>query len=428
MSGVQAVLKRVALDTRPLAIPAYRRLLVGQGVSFVGFQLTAVAVSGQVYSITGSSLWVGMLGPVSLVPLVVFGLWGGAVADAMDRRRLLLAGSVVAWVSTLALLLHAWSGLGSVHLILAVIALQSIGFAVTSATRGAIIPRIVPTERVAAANTLNFLVSSIGTVVGPLLAGVVLARGGYALAYLIDAVLFGAGFYAAVRLPSLAPLGEISRPGLRSVADGLAYVVSRPVVLMSFVVDIIAMAFAMPRALFPEMTAERFGGSAVAFGWLSASIAIGAVAAGLLSGWIGRVRRQGVALTLVIALWGVTVSAAALAQPLWLVVALLAVGGAIDLASAVWRQTILQTYAPDEMRGRLQGVFMVVVAGGPRLGDLRAGATADTFGLVPSWAGGGLVCALLVLVAGFAVPAFRRYEAGTVHPETADRQPQPSAD
>ncbi|GGO27549.1 MFS transporter [Microbispora rosea subsp. aerata] len=411
MAGVQTVLKRVALDTRPLSIPAYRRLLVGQGVSFIGFQLTSVAVSGQVYAITGSSLWVGLLGPVSLVPLVVFGLWGGAVADAMDRRKLLLAGSVVAWLSTAALLLHAWSGLGSVHLILAVIALQSIGFAVTSATRGAIIPRIVPTERVPAANTLNFLVSSIGTVVGPLLAGLVLAKGGYATAYLIDAVLFGAGFYAAVRLPPLAPVGDISRPGLRSVVDGLKYVVSKPVVLMSFVVDIIAMAFAMPRALFPEMTAERFGGSAVAFGWLSASIAIGAVVAGVFSGWVGRVRRQGVALTLVIALWGVTVAAAALAQPLWLVVALLAVGGATDLVSAVWRQTILQTYAPDEMRGRLQGVFMVVVAGGPRLGDLRAGATADAFGLVPSWAGGGLACAVLVLVTGFAVSSFRKYEA-----------------
>ncbi|GGO14559.1 MFS transporter [Microbispora bryophytorum] len=417
MAGVQGVLKRIALDTRPLSIPAYRRLLVGQGVSFVGFQLTSVAVSGQVYNLTGSSLWVGMLGPVSLVPLVVFGLWGGAVADAMDRRRLLLAGSVVAWLSTVALLLHAWSGLGSVYLILAVIALQSIGFAVTSATRGAIIPRIVPTERVPAANTLNFLVSSIGTVVGPLLAGVVLAKGGYATAYLIDAVLFGAGFYAAVRLPTLAPVGEISRPGLRSVVDGLRYVVSKPVVLMSFVVDIIAMAFAMPRALFPEMAAERFGGSTVAFGWLSASIAIGAVVAGVFSGWVGRVRRQGVALTLVIALWGVTVTAAALAQPLWLVVALLAIGGATDLASAVWRQTILQTYAPDEMRGRLQGVFMVVVAGGPRLGDLRAGATADAFGLVSSWAGGGLICALLVLVTGFGVSAFRRYDALASRPD-----------
>ncbi|WP_307848641.1 MFS transporter [Microbispora oryzae] len=401
----------MALDTRPLAVPAYRRLLIGQGVSFVGFQLTAVAVNGQVFEISGSSLWVGLLGPVSLVPLVVFGLWGGAIADAVDRRRLLLIGSVISWLATAALLLHAWSGLRNVSLVLGVIALQSIGFAITSATRGAIIPRIVPVERVAAANTLNFLVSSIGTVIGPLLAGIVLAKGGYALAYLIDAVLFGAGFYAAVRLPGLAPLGETSRPGLRSVADGLAYIATQPIVMMSFVVDIIAMAFAMPRALFPELTAERFGGSPVAFGWLSASIAIGSVMAGLSSGWIGRVRRQGVALTLVIALWGLTVAAAAFARPLWLVVVLLAVGGATDLASAVWRQTILQTYAPDEMRGRMQGVFMVVVAGGPRLGDLRAGATATAFGLVPAWAGGGLACAVLVLITGFAITSFRRYDA-----------------
>ncbi|GAA0397219.1 MFS transporter [Microbispora corallina] len=411
MAGVQSALRRVALDTRPLSLVAYRRLLIGQGVSFIGFQLTTVAVSGQVYAITGSSLWVGLLGPVSLVPLVIFGLWGGAVADAMDRRRLLLTGSVVAWTATLALLIHAISGLKNVYLVLAVVALQSVGFAISSATRGAIIPRIVPKERVAAANTLNFLISSIGSVLGPLLAGVVLARGGYALAYLIDAILFGAGFYAAVRLPRLAPLGEIARPGLRSVVDGLRYIGTRPIVLMSFVVDIIAMAFAMPRALFPELAAERFGGSAVAFGWLSAGIPIGSVLAGVASGWVGRVRRQGVALTLVIAIWGLTVAAAAYAQPLWLVVALLAVGGAADLASAVWRQTILQTYAPDEMRGRMQGVFMVVVAGGPRLGDLRAGATATAFGLVPAWAGGGLLCAVLVLVTGFAVTAFRRYDA-----------------
>ncbi|ETK34915.1 MFS transporter permease [Microbispora sp. ATCC PTA-5024] len=407
----------MALDTRPLSLVAYRRLLIGQGVSFIGFQLTTVAVSGQVYAITGSSLWVGLLGPVNLVPLVIFGLWGGAVADAMDRRRLLLTGSVVAWTATLALLIHAISGLKNVYLVLAVVALQSVGFAITSATRGAIIPRIVPKERVAAANTLNFLISSMGSVLGPLLAGVVLARGGYALAYLIDAILFGAGFYAAVRLPRLAPLGEIARPGLRSVVDGLRYIGTRPIVLMSFVVDIIAMAFAMPRALFPELAAERFGGSAVAFGWLSAGIAIGSVIAGVSSGWIGRVRRQGVALTLVIAIWGLTVAAAAYAQPLWLVVALLAVGGAADLASAVWRQTILQTYAPDEMRGRMQGVFMVVVAGGPRLGDLRAGATATAFGLVPAWAGGGLLCAVLVLVTGFSVTAFRRYDAMADRPK-----------
>jgi MFS family permease len=413
MAGVQSALRRVALDTRPLSLPDYRRLVIGQGVSFIGFQLTSVAVSGQVYAITGSSLWVGLLGPASLIPLVIFGLWGGAVADAVDRRRLLIIGSIVAWAATLALLLHAWSGLNSVFLIIGVIALQAIGFAVTSATRGAIIPRIVPPERVAAANTLNFLVSSVSTVLGPLLAGVVIAKAGYAAAYLIDAVLFSASFYAAVRLPRLAPLGDISRPGLRSVVEGLKYIASRPVVLMSFVVDIIAMAFALPRALFPEMAAERFAGSALAFGWLSASIAIGSVAAGVFSGWVGRVHRQGVALTLVIAIWGLTVTAAAFAQPLWLVVTLLAIGGAADLASSVWRQTILQTYAPDEMRGRMQGVFMVVVAGGPRLGDLRAGATASAFGLVPSWAGGGLMCALLVLIVGFAVSSFRRYDTLT---------------
>lgn len=418
MAGVQERLRRAALDTRPLSFAPYRRLLVGQGVSFIGFQLTAVAVSGQVYAISGSSLWVGMLGPVSLVPLVVFGLWGGAFADAIERRRLLLIGSVISWSATVALLLHAWSGLNSVPVVLAAVAVQSIGFAITSATRGAIIPRLLPTERVAAANTLNFMVSNFGTVVGPLLAGAVLHFGGFALAYLLDAILFGAGFYAAVRLPRIEPLGEISRPGLRSVLDGLRYIATQPIVLMSFVVDIIAMALAMPRALFPEMTAERFGGSSVAFGWLSASIAIGSVTAALFSGWVGRVRRQGVALTLVIALWGLAVAAAAFARPLWLVVTLLAIAGAADLASAVWRQTILQTYAPDELRGRMQGVFMVVVAGGPRLGDLRAGAMASAYGLVTAWALGGLLCTVLVLIVGFAVSSFRRYDAFARRQET----------
>jgi MFS family permease len=407
----QSRLRRVAVDVRPLRVPAYRRLLLGQGVSFIGFQLTSVAVSAQVYDITKSSLWVGLLGPANLIPLVIFGLWGGAVADAVDRRRLLLIGSLVAWSATLALLLHAWAGWSNVYFMLAVVAVQSTGFAITSPVRGAIIPRLVSTERVAAANTLNFLVSSVGTVLGPLLAGIVLAKSGYAPAYLIDVILFSAGFYAAIRLPRLAPLGEVSRPGLRSIVDGLRYIGSQPIVMMSFVVDIIAMAFAMPRALYPEIAAERFGGSAIAFGWLSASLAIGAVAAGLMSGWVGRVRRQGVALTVVIALWGLTVAASAFAGPLWLIVTLLAVGGAIDLVSAVWRQTILQTYAPDAMRGRMQGVFMVVVSGGPRLGDLRAGATASVFGLVPAWAGGGLICAVLVVVACFAVPAFRNYDA-----------------
>jgi Arabinose efflux permease len=420
--GLQSVMRRVAIDITPLRLPDYRRLWAGQGLSFIGFQLTTVAVSAQVYDITKSSLWVGLLGPANLIPLIIFGLWGGAVADVMDRRRLLIVGAVITWISTLVVLFQAWAGLGNVHVILAAIAVQAMGFAITSATRGAIIPRIVPAEKVPAANTLNFLVSSLGSVLGPLLAGVVLARGGYTLAYLIDAVLFSASFYAAVRLPHLPPLGEATRAGLGLVAEGLRYIATSPVVLMSFVVDLIAMGFAMPRALYPELTELRFGGSPLAYAWLSAAIAIGAVAGGLFSGWVGRVRRQGLALTYVIAVWGLTVAAAGLVDDLWLVVALLAVGGVADLVSAVWRQSILQLHAPDEMRGRLQGVFMVVVAGGPRLGDLRAGATAEMFGLTAAWVGGGLVCAVLVIVTGLAVTSFRRYV-----PETQRRSPSEDA-
>ncbi|PZG42178.1 MFS transporter [Spongiactinospora gelatinilytica] len=402
--------QRIAVDTTPLRNVAYRRLWWGQGVSFIGFQLTSVTMGAQIYSITESSFWVGMIGPASLVPLVVFGLWGGAVADAVDRRRLLLAGSLIAWVATGALLLQAVLRIDNIALMLGTVAVHSAGFAVTGPTRGAIIPRLVTVEEVPAANTLNFLVGNLGTVIGPLLAGIVLDRGGFATAYLIDFILFTGGFYAALRLPPLPPLGEITRrPGWRSVNEGLGFIARHPVVLMSFVVDIIAMAFALPRALFPEITAERFGNSGMAFGWLSASIAIGSVIGGLFSGWVGRVRRQGVALTIVIALWGLSVAAAGLAGQLWLMVALLALGGAADLVSAVWRQTILQTYAPDEMRGRLQGVFHVVVAGGPRLGDLRAGATAAVVGVMPAWVGGGIVCAVLVVVVGLAVPAFRTY-------------------
>jgi MFS family permease len=194
------------------------------------------------------------------------------------------------------------------------------------------------------------------------------------------------------------------------VIDGLKFIATRPVLLLSFAVDIVAMVFAMPRALFPEAADERFGGGD-AVGWLFAAIAIGAVAGGLFSGWIGRVRRQGVALVAAIVAWGLAVAAAGLVSALWAAVALLAVAGAADLVSAVYRQTILQVYAPDEMRGRMQGVFIVVVAGGPRLGDLRAGATAGAAGMTVSWVGGGLACVLVVIVVAALFRSLVNYDA-----------------
>ncbi|MEV4003320.1 MFS transporter [Actinomadura sp. NPDC049753] len=413
-------LRGLAIDTRPLRHPAYRRLWLGQGVSFVGFQVTAVAVPVQVYDMTRSSAWVGALGVVNLVPLIVFGLWGGAVADHMDRRRLLFASSCVMWAATLLLLVQALLGVGSLALIMVVVAVQAVGFAVSSPTRSAIVPRLVDRPLVPAANTLNFTASQFGMLSGPLFAGVLLAHWNYAAAYALDAVLFTVVLYAALRLPPIPPLGDVTgAPGLRSVFDGLRYLATQPVLLMSFVVDVIAMSVAMPRALFPEVAETRFGGEG-AVGYLFAAIAVGAFLGGLSSGWIGRVHRQGIALVAAIAVWGLAVAAAGLAGRLWLAVVLLAVGGAADLVSSVFRQSMLQTYAPDRMRGRLQGVFTVVVAGGPRLGDVRAGATASVAGATASWVGGGLACAALVVVAGFAVPSLLRYDTRTAEPAPAE--------
>lgn len=404
---LRAWARRVAIDTRPLAEPAFRRLWIGQGVSFTGFQLTAVAISVQVYELTRSSLWVGLLGPANLVPLIIFGLWGGAVADAIDRRRLLIAGSVVTWVSTFGLLLQALLHVGSVLLIICLVVVQSIGFAITSPTRGAVVPRLFAPAMVPAANTLTFTASQVSLFVGPMLGGLTVGHGGFAIAYGIDAALFTVGMYAAVRLPPLPPRGEIT-PGLRSVLGGLRFLGTSPVLLMSFVVDLIAMGVAMPRALFPEVAMARFGGEE-AVGWLVAAMAVGGVMGGLMSGWIGRIRRQAIALIAAVAVWGLAIAASGLVGSLWLAALLLAVGGAADLVSGVYRQSMLQTYAPDEMRGRLQGVFTVVVAGGPRLGDLRAGALGAAVGATFSWVGGGVACAILVVIVGLAVPTFRRY-------------------
>lgn len=416
-------LRRTAIDVTPVRIPDYRRLLIGQSVSFVGFQVTAVAVPVQVFEVSRSSFWVGMLGLVGLVPLIVFGLYGGAVADAVDRRRLLLWSSVLTWVVTLALLVQALVGLRSIALLLVLVGVQSAAFAVASPTRNAIIPRLLDRSLIPAANTLSYTLSNVGTVVGPLLAGIVIASsGGFALAYAIDAVLFTVALYAALRLPPLPPLAsaeEITRPGLRSVVDGLKFIATRPVLLMSFAVDIVAMVFAMPRALFPEVAETRFGGES-AVGWLFAAIAIGSVVGGLSSGWIGRVHKQGVVLVLAVIAWGLAVAAAGFATATWVAVTLLAVAGAADLVSAVIRQTILQVYAPDEMRGRLQGVFIVVVAGGPRLGDLRAGATAAVAGATFSWVAGGIACVLVVIPLALLVPALLRYDSRTPADSRAD--------
>jgi MFS family permease len=376
-----------------------------------------VAVPVEMYAITHSSAWVGLLGIAGLIPLLIFGLWGGAAADVIDRRKLLLISSTLAWLSTVGLLAQALAGVRSGWLLLALTALQSAGFAVSSPTRQAIIPRIVPTGLVPAANTLSYTTTTAGGVLGPLAAGLIFGvastDAGVPAAYLVDAVLFTISFWATWKLPPIPPIvhaedDEKPSAGLRGILDGLRFLATQPVLLLSFAVDIIAMVFAMPRALFPEVATDRFGGGA-AIGWLYAAIAIGSVVAGLTSGWISRVRRQGRALIIAVFAWGVAVALSGAVPWLWAVVLFLAIGGAADMISAVYRQTMLLTYAPDEMRGRLQGVFFAVVAGGPRLGDLRAGTMAQYTSTTFSWVTGGLAAAVVALLIGLFFPKLRQY-------------------
>ncbi|WP_225447055.1 MFS transporter [Streptacidiphilus sp. PB12-B1b] len=405
--GLAGRLRRAAVDVRPLAVPEFRRVVLGQGASLVGTMVTEVAVPVQIYAMSHSSLYVGLAGLAGFVPIVVFGLYGGAVADAVDRRQLCLWSSLVTWAVTLALLARTLWDVGSVPLVLVLVAVQGAGFAVSSSTRGAIIPRIVPPDLVPAANTLSFTVGNVSQILGPLAAGALVALPhGFAYAYGVDALLFTLSLYSTYRLPSIRPTGTPAGSGARAVLDGLRFISGSPVLLMSFAVDIAAMVLAMPNALFPEAAAARFHGGV---GLLYSSVAIGSVLAGLCSGWIGRVRRQGRALTFAVLGWAVAIALAGLARTLWLAVLLLALAGAADLVSAVYRQTILQTHAPDEMRGRMQGVFTVVVSGGPRLGDLRAGAMAATTTLTLAWSGSALLCLVLVLAAALAVRPFWHY-------------------
>ncbi|MFG3703448.1 MFS transporter [Micromonospora sp. NPDC047670] len=420
-------LRRFAIDLRPLGVPAYRRMWLGNGIAMFGIQLTAVAVPVEMYEISGSSLWVGLIGIAAFVPLLVFGLWGGALADAHDRRKVLLATAAVLWASTLGLVVQAVLGVGSPLLLLALVAVQSVAFAISSPTRNAILPRLVPADLLPAATTLNFTTYTAASVLGPLVAGLVFAWWGTGLglpiAYAADAVLFTFAVWATAKLPAMPPdpdpesAGTPRRAGLASIVDGLRYLATTPVLLLSFVIDLIAMVLAMPRALFPEIADERFGGGA-AVGWLYSALALGAMLGGLTSGWIGRLRRQGLALVAAVVAWGLAVASAGLAGRLWLMVLLLAVAGAADLVSAVLRQSMLLVYAPDRMRGRLMGVNTVVIAGGPRLGDLRAGAVAAGFGGGVAWVSGGLISAVLAVLLVVAFPVLLRYRAATT---AADR-------
>lgn len=418
----------ILLDLAPLrASPAYRRLYTGFTLAGVGSQLTVVAIGLQVYELTGSSFSVGLVGLFALVPIIIMGLYGGALIDAHDRRIVALVASGVMWTSGILTMTQAWLGNTNPLVLYLLVAVNSAGFAVVSPARSAIYPRLLARHLLPAANALTVFAFNVALTVGPLLAGFLVAWRGYTLAYGVDVVLFTAAMWGLFRLPPIPPqphpdaVGR-GRPGLASVLDGLRFLGTRPNVRMTFLSDFCAMVLAMPRALFPAVAVLAFGGGARTVGYLASAVAVGSIVAMVFSGKLGHLRRQGLAVVVCVALWGVSISgfgiSVALAGGVWTRSSALLMGafflacaGAADSVSAVFRTTILQAATPDHLRGRLQGVFIVVVAGGPRLGDLVSGSVATVSSEAFAAIAGGIACVVAVAALTAWQRGFLRYDA-----------------
>ncbi|SMX66525.1 MFS transporter [Brevibacterium linens] len=413
---------RLLADTRPLRYASFRRLWTANIVTVIGAQMTVVAIPAQIFYLTGSSGYVGLAGAFGLVPLIVFGLWGGSLADVIDRRRLLVISTVGLIVTSAILALIAVLSVDNVWLLLSVFSMQQAFFALNQPARGALLPSIIPLDLLPAANSLNMTVMTVGAVVGPVVGGALIPLFGYQLLYVIDAVFLFATLYAVVRLPSLLPQKQPdTRSGFKGIVDGFRYLRTNTVVMVSLLVDIIAMVFGMPRALFPQIAVETFDGppeGGIVFSLLFAALAGGSALAGIFSGWVSRVQRQGLAVIVAIVVWGAAMTVFGLSLELaagfWLtalVVALaaMAVGGGADIVSGAFRQTMLQEGATDAMRGRMQGVFIVVVAGGPRIADVLHGSVAAVTDTTVASAGGGIAVIVLVLVCAAIFPTFRKY-------------------
>lgn len=425
--------RRALIDVRPLTTsPAFARLWIGSTLAGLGGQLTVVAVMLHVFELTQSTFAVSMIAVAGLLPMVVAGLYGGMLADAFDRRTVALLAAVITFASTALLAILAWTGLETVAWLFVLSVVNSAANSIVMATKSAITPRLIPRDLLPAAAALQGVTVGIMVMAGPALAGVLVAVAGYAWTYSLDVLLMTSLFLGLWSLPRLRPEGEIVRPGLESFRDGVRFLRRAPNIRLQYILDIIAMTFGQPVALFPAIGAVLLGGGAITTGVLTAAVAAGAFLSSLFSGPIGRVRRQGLGIARAIQVYAVAVGAfgaVLLAASLgWLRPAdtgedvaagalivlaaiALAVSGAADNVSAIYRSTMMQAAVPDAMRGRLQGIFIVVVAGGPRVGALYAGTLATLAALwVPPLLGGLVILALVGTLVRLT-PRFRAYDA-----------------
>ena len=391
----------------------YRLLFTGQLVSTFGSMITYVAVPVQVFELTHSSLVVGMLGASQLVPLLLCALWGGAYADAMDRRRLLVVSEVLMTLGSLALVLNSLLVAPSVVLIFAVSAAMSAVNGFHRPAMDAMTPRLVDREDLTAVSALGTLRFSVSAIAGPALGGVCIATLGYSATYLIDVLTFLVSLVALAAMRSMPPAADAAVPGIRSVLEGLKYARSRPELIGTYIVDLVAMTFAMPMALFPAIAAQS--GSTPRAGWLFAAMSVGSLITTVFSGWTSRVRRHGAAVVVAAALWGVAIVGLGLTPTFTGALVCLAVAGAADMVSGLFRLTMWNETIPTDLRGRLAGVEMISYLSGPLLGNARAGWMAAATSNRISIVSGGLACVVGVLLCIPLLPAFWAYRSNLRH-------------
>ncbi len=406
------------MDLTPLRHRDFRLLWTGELLSETGSNITLVAVYIQVYRLTGSALAVGAIGLVQLVPLMVGALFGGPLIDRHDRRRLLLIGQIVQAGGSAVLLGAALMDPTPVVLVYLGAALIAGLSGFSLATRSAMTPSLVPTDRLPSALALNQAMWTTAQIVGPAIGGIIVAGLGLGWAYAIDVVSFSATITAVLLMRPHPPLespegadGDLG--GWQRLADGFRFLRGRRVLQSTFIVDLIAMIFGMPRSLFPILAATQFHAGAETVGLLFSAVSAGGLLGALTSGWVHRVTRQGLAIIVAITIWGVSIAAFGWSgDVLVLALACLAVAGGADVVSAVFRSTILQDTVPDDLRGRLSGIHITVVAGGPRIGDAEAGLVAAVFTPTVSVVSGGVMCVAGVGLLALLVPEFARYRRG----------------
>ena len=401
------------LDLSPLRRHRdYRFVFAGQLVSAFGTFLTYVALPVQIYNLTHSSSLVGMLGAAQLVPLAVTALWGGAFADAIDRRRLLLACETLLLCGSLTLTINATMAHPSVVLLFVVAAFMSAVDGFHRPALESLTPKLVGVEDLPAVSALSSLRGTTAAIAGPALAGICIARFGMASTFAIDAVTFGFSLVALSRVRAIPPAENAEPVGLASIVQGFAYAASRPELIGTYVVDIVAMTFAMPMAVFPAL-AEQWGGSNAA-GYLFSAMSAGALVTTLFSGWTKKVKRRGAAVVIAAATWGAAIAALGFATSLPVAVACLAVAGAADMVSGLFRMTIWNETIPSQLRGRMAGIEQLSYMTGPLLGNARAGFAAERFGLARSITWGGLICFAGVAACVPILPAFWRHRSDRV--------------